>query len=90
MDTQKEMSNIKAKIRYRQMANKELLDILGELMVKNPQQRFGQILVNYGFIDQQVAIGGGMKTIDPFNEEPVDMLDRVEKTIERINSQNNA
>lgn len=84
------MSNIKAKIRYRQMANKELLDILGELIEKNPQQRFGQILINYGFIDQQPAIGGGMKTIDPFYEEPVDILNRVENTIERINSQNNA
>ena len=48
---------------------------------ENPNQRFGQILVNFGFIKQIVdhydcSI---VLTEDPFNEESVDTLRRVKK-----------
>ena len=62
---------IKIKIENRQVANRELLKVLSEYVEKYPQQRFGQILVNYGFVTQG----------DPFYEESVDTLEKVNHII---------
>lgn len=58
---------IKEMIQKRQDANRELLKMLSEYIEKFPEQRFGQILVNYGFIDENN---------DPFYEESVDTLNK--------------
>lgn len=60
----------------RKEATMELLQILGQLILENPQQRFGQILQNYGFVSFY-------DEADPYawnNEfylEPVALLKRV-------------
>lgn len=81
---------IKEKINKRLISNLELAEELVKRIKENPQQRFGQILVNFGFIKQIVdhydcSI---VLTEDPFNEESVDTLRRVKeygRNIERTN-----
>lgn len=70
---------IEEKIKNRQKANFELVRKLSELVVAYPDLRFGQILVNFGFIEQIVdhydcSI---VLTEDPFYEESIDTLNRV-------------
>jgi hypothetical protein len=69
------------KIKNRQKANFELVNKLSELVTAYPDLRFGQILVNFGFVEQiidhyDVNI---VLTKDPFNEESVDTLNRVKE-----------
>lgn len=64
-------TNWKIKIENRQSANRELAKVLSEYIEKYPQQRFGQILVNYGFVTKA----------DPFHEESVDTLEKVNHII---------
>lgn len=72
------MKHIEEKIKNRQKANFELVRKLSELVVAYPDLRFGQILANFGFIEQIVDhYGSGIITKDPFNEESVDTLNRV-------------
>lgn len=73
------MKNIKEKIKNRQKANFELVRKLSELVIAYPDQRFGQILVNFGFIEQIVDHYDDniVLTKDPFYEESVDTLNRV-------------
>ena len=71
---------IKEKIKNRQKANFELVRKLSELVIAYPDLRFGQILVDFGFIEQIVNhydSNSIISTIDPFNEESVDTLNRV-------------
>lgn len=73
--------NIQEKIKNRQTANSELVKKLSELVIVYPDLRFGQILVNFGFIKQEIdhydcSI---VLTEDPFNEESVDTLKRVKE-----------
>lgn len=72
---------IKEKIKNRQTANFELVNKLSELVIAYPDLRFGQILVNFGFIEQIIDHydSGIILTKDPFNEESVDTLKRVKK-----------
>lgn len=72
---------IKEKIDKRLISNLELAEELVKRIRENPQQRFGQILVNFGFVKQIVdhydcSI---VLTEDPFKEESVDTLRRVKK-----------
>lgn len=72
---------IKEKINKRLISNLELAEELVKRIKENPQQRFGQILVNFGFIKQIVdhydcSI---VLTEDPFKEESVDTLKRVKR-----------
>lgn len=72
---------IKEKISKRLISNLELAEELVRRIKENPQQRFGQILVNFGFIKQIVdhydcSI---VLTEDPFKEESVDTLRRVKR-----------
>lgn len=81
---------IKEKIDKRLISNLELAEELVKRIKENPQQRFGQILVNFGFVKQIVdhydcSI---VLTEDPFKEESVTTLRRVKKygrNIERTN-----
>lgn len=70
---------IKEKIKNRQTANSKLVKKLSELVIAYPDLRFGQILVNFGFIEQIVDHYDSniISTKDPFNEESVDTLNRV-------------
>ena len=54
----------------RRESNNEILKILTEYVEKYPEQRFGQILYNFGFLPYG----------DPFYEESVDTLERVHST----------
>ena len=70
--------NIQEKIKNRQSANFELVRKLSELVIAYPHLRFGQILINFDFIetisntyDEETYIK------DLFNEESVDTLKRV-------------
>lgn len=58
------------KISARRESNNEILKILTEYVEKYPEQRFGQILYNFGFLPYG----------DPFYEESVDTLERVYST----------
>lgn len=73
------MKHIEEKIKNRQKANFELVRKLSELIIAYPDLRFGQILVNFGFIEQIVDRYDSniIITKDPFNEESVDTLNRV-------------
>lgn len=69
----------KEKINKRLISNLELTEELVKRIKENPQQRFGQILVNFGFIKQTVDHYDDniVLTEDPFNEESIDTLKRV-------------
>lgn len=71
---------IKNKIAMRQLANKQLLSILEQVVDRNPDLRLGQILLNYKFVKWELT-EEGIKIYDPFYEEPVDTLNRVKSTI---------
>lgn len=73
------MKHIEEKIKNRQKTNFELVRKLSELVIAYPDLRFGQILVNFGFIEQIVDHYDSniILTKDPFNEESVDTLNRV-------------
>lgn len=72
---------IKEKINKRLISNLEIAEELVTRIKENPQQRFGQILVNFGFIKQIVDHYDDSIVIteDPFKEESVDTLKRVKK-----------
>lgn len=59
------------KISRRYEANKKLVEILGMLVDQFPEQRFGQIICNY-FLPEY-------REKDPFFEESVDTLNRLEE-----------
>ena len=67
----------------RQKDNQQVLDLLQELIKDYPDQRFSQILQNYGFIkpnrpaDPQVRVDWQ----NEFYEEPNVILDRVKQRI---------
>lgn len=71
--------DIKNKIRMRQDANMEILDILKKYFTEYPDIRFSQALVNLQIIryTNTLAEGGRMEVIDPFNEESTDILERI-------------
>lgn len=64
--------------------NTELLQILFDLVLKNPQLRFSQILNDYGFV---IHNGIGLSDVgweDEYYVEPAEILKRVKKTIETL------
>ena len=60
----------------RQKYNKLILERLSKLVDKYPDLRFGQILVNAEIIELQI-MGDRLMAIDPFNEEPEIMWERM-------------
>lgn len=67
------------KIRGRQTANLGLLLTLGDLIQENPDLRWGQILVNFGFVER--LPDGNWK--DEYYSEPMDLFDRVNETVRK-------
>lgn len=69
---------IKEKIDKRLVSNLELAEELVKRITENPQQRFGQILINFKFIEIVNDIDNNTCIIkDPFYEESTDTLKRV-------------
>ena len=73
---------IKEKVNCRGEYNAKLLVILNQLIDKYPELRFGQILYVFGFISKPTTEDGTYALFNPFSEEPVDMYNRVVKTLE--------
>ena len=71
-------AKIKEMIERRQDANLDILTIIEEAVMKYPDLRFGQILVNLGIIEYE-RCGDIPTTKDPFNEESVVTLNRIKK-----------
>lgn len=71
-------ARIQQLIARRQQANVEILQMLGEAVMKYPDLRFGQILVNLGIIEyERNTYDETLITKDPFNEESVVTLNRM-------------
>lgn len=69
---------IKEKIDKRLISNLELAEELVKRISENPQQRFGQILINFKFIKIINDIDNNTCIIkDHFYEESTDTLERV-------------
>lgn len=68
--------------RRRLDANRALWARLGDLIETWPDQRFGQILRNFGFVSQ-AQIDERTVWVDEFNLEPMTLLKRVEQTARR-------
>jgi hypothetical protein len=68
----------KEKIKQRLSSNIQIVQKLSELIIKYPDQRFGQILINYGFIETKTDLKTFETVVkDPFYEESIDTLKRV-------------
>ena len=71
-------AKIKEMVDKRQEANLEILNKIGLAIVKYPDLRFGQILVNLGIIEyERNTYDESLITKDPFNEESVVTLNRI-------------
>lgn len=87
--------NFKLKIDQRQAANREIIEILSDIVEKYPELRFGQILaisniIQYEHCAKQNLISRNHNPYievvkDPFHEESVDMLTRVRNKIQNLN-----
>ena len=62
-------------------ANRELVKILGEIVEQGNDQRFGQILRNYGFVREirPVKPEAGIPWQNEFYSEPQKILERVKR-----------
>lgn len=75
------MSNtIQEKIAKRQLANVRILRHLTDIVEHNPDLRFGQMLFNWKLV-QWENTDDGIKICDPFYEESVDTLQRLNNII---------
>lgn len=87
--------DIKLKIAQRQAANREIIEILSDMVEKYPDLRFGQILAITETLEYMPSPRPGDDSIvikDPFNEESVDTWVRIRdkimgfnKSIENLN-----
>ena len=68
---------LEQKIEKRQEYNIKILDILAEQVERYPNLRFGQILINTNVLKHYCMDPSGFHVFDPFNEEPVDMYNRI-------------
>ena len=74
--------NIKLKISQRQSANREIIDILSDMVEEYPDLRFGQILALTEAIKYVPVTGDVM---DSFGEESVDMWVRMRRKMAKFN-----
>ena len=74
----RELTIAKKKISKRQKCNRRLIEILSNYLESYPDMRFGQALVNLKILKTRTDVDH-FEIVDPFNEEPVDMLNRVIK-----------
>lgn len=80
--------DIKLKIAQRQAANREIIEILSDMVEKYPDLRFGQILAITETLEYAPSPRPGDNSImikDPFNEESVDMWVRVRDKVMEFN-----
>ena len=72
-------TKIKEMIEKRQEANVEILQMIGDAVMKYPDLRFGQILVNIGVVQiiRDPASFDIIGAKDPFHEESVVTLNRM-------------
>lgn len=69
-------AKIKEMIEKRQNANVEILQMIGDSVMKYPDLRFGQILANLGIIEYDYDMNK-VTPKDIFYEEPVITLNRI-------------
>ena len=85
------MNTIKQKIPFRQDANREIIEILSDMVERYPDLRFGQILAITEAIQYVPDSRPYIDTVDikdPFNEESVDMRIRMRDKIMELNRNN--
>jgi hypothetical protein len=73
-------NTIAVKQRNRQRDNRRLVELLRTIVETYPDLRFGQILFNYKFVNW-ASTDDGIKTCNPFYEEPADTLKRVHEQL---------
>ena len=77
----------------RQQANRDIISHLSILVESYPELRFGQILamldiIQYKTVNKIGVLGAHLtETIDPFHEEPVVTLQRVENKVKQMRDQ---
>jgi hypothetical protein len=81
------MDTIKQKISFRHSANREIIEILLDMVERYPDLRFGQILAITEAIQYKPGhgINDGVKVVDPFNEESVDVWIRMRDKMMQLN-----
>ena len=83
-------SKITEMIEKRQQANRDIISHLSVLVESHPELRFGQILAMLDIIQYKTVIKIGAlgshvtETVDPFHEEPVITLQRVENKVKHM------
>lgn len=80
--------NIKLKMAQRQAANREIIEILSDMVERYPDLRFGQILAITEAIQYVPDSRPYIDTVDvkdPFNEESVDMWVRMRDKMMQFN-----
>ena len=83
-------SKITEMIEKRQQANRDIISHISSLVESHPELRFGQILamldiIQYKTVNKIGAMGAHViETVDPFHEEPVTTLQRVENKVKQI------
>ena len=71
--------NIKKMIAQRQEANRKIIQRLAEIVEKEPQMRFGQILGNFVLEYERDRINDVQTVNDPFYEESVVTWNRLKE-----------
>jgi hypothetical protein len=82
------MDTIRKNIALRQSANREIIEILSDMVERYPDLRFGQILAITEAIQYVPDSRPYIDTVDvkdPFNEESVDMWIRMRDKIMELN-----
>lgn len=81
------MNTINQKISFRHSANREIIEILSDMVEHYPDLRFGQILAITEAIQYKHGPGikDSVKVVDPFNEESVDMWIRMRDKMMQLN-----
>lgn len=85
------METIRKAIALRQSANREIVEILQDMVERRPDLRFGQILaiteaIQYRHVNKVGALGTHViEPVDPFNEESVDMWIRMRDKMMQLN-----
>lgn len=82
------MDTIRKNIALRQSANREIIEILSDMVERHPDLRFGQILAITEAIQYVPDSRPYIDTVDvkdPFNEESVDMWIRMRNKIMELN-----
>jgi hypothetical protein len=85
------MNTIKQKIALRHSANREIIEILSDMVERYPDLRFGQILAITNAIQYVPDSRPYIDTVDikdPFNEESVDMWIRMRDKMMELNRNN--